>query len=188
MARKRTAVDVFPKVYFPKVYVEDPDSFKIQDFLAALSAAGAHDFFMINPETGRVINDTWLNIPVIGLSTFDRSKEAPLGFQAKGQKSDSSGRTYQPEARIDLEVLPQNLPSDLEGEIWVIQVMDREKIDSFLPIASALSEKFKVTVIMTASQMRDSDPDHLFPEPVDPDFPDGTQFCPIIIRKVKKPK
>jgi hypothetical protein len=182
MARKRPAVDVFPKVY-----VEEPDSFKIQDFLAALAAAGGHDFFMIDPETGRVISDTWLNIPVIWLSTQDRSRESSLGYQTNGQKSDTtSRRIYQPEARIDLEVPLRNLPQKFKEEIWVIQVMDFEKIGLFQPIAIALSTRFKVKVIMTASQMRDPDPDHLFTEPVDRDDPGGAKFCPIIIRKVKK--
>lgn len=173
---------------YPQVYLESPDSFKIQDFLSALAAAGGHDFFMIDPETGLAINDVWLNTPVIGLSTYDRSKDVLIGFPVKGKTSGPSnpGKVYRLEAKIDLEVPSQNLPPGLKGETWVIQVLDHEKIDTFLPIAKALSERFRVKIIMTASQMRDPDPDHLFSEPTDPENPEGPKFCPIIIRKFRQ--
>ncbi len=174
----------------PKVLVEEPRSFKIQDFLAAYAAANNGFFFMINPvrddQSGPAIDSTWLNIPAIGLSTHDRSKDGTLGFPTPGQKPMFSDNDfYVPEALLLLEVPSQALPDDLEGETWVIQVKEFEKMDLYQPIAKALKDEFKVNILLTPSQMGDSDPKHLSARPVNDAYPDGPQFQPILIRTVK---
>lgn len=169
------------------VVTEDPMSFKIEDFLAALTAANDDYFFMINPETWEPIDKVWLNIPVIGLSTYDRSKDAPLDFKTKTKKSEiSDNDRYEPQAQLVLDIPTQDLPKDIQGLIWVLQVKNFEMLETFRPIADALAEEFKVTIIISPSQINDSDPHHLEPRPVDEHFPQGPQFNPIVIRFIKK--
>ncbi|HBC44775.1 MAG: hypothetical protein UX01_C0018G0008 [Candidatus Collierbacteria bacterium GW2011_GWB2_45_17] len=168
------------------VLTEKPLSFEIEDFLAALAARNDDFFFMINPETWKPIDKVWLNIPTIGLSTHDRSKDGPLGFKTKTKKPElPDNDTYEPEAQLVLDVPSQNLPQGIDGLIWVLQVRNFEMLETFRPIADALAEEFKVTIIMSPSQINDSDPMHREPQPVDPQLPKGAQFNPIVIRFVK---
>ena len=174
------------------VFVEKPKSFEVEDFLAAFAAANGNFFFMINPvnpEDGRgpAIDNTWLNVPVIGLSTHDRSKDSPLGYTIPGQKPEERDDTeYIPEALLIFELSPESLPQELEGITWVIQVKKYEQMDLFRPIAEALGKEFSVNIVMTPSQMNDIDPKHLKARPVRKDFPDGPQFQPILIRTIEK--
>lgn len=169
-----------------RVLTEKPLSFKIEDFLAALAARNDDFFFMINPETWEAIDNVWLNIPVIGLSTYDRSKNAPLGFKTKTQRSElPDNDRYEPQAQLVLDVPAQNLPKNIKGLVWVLQVKNFEMMDAFRPIAEALAKEFKANIIMSPSQINDPDPKHLESRPVDKRFPRGPQFQPIVIRFVK---
>jgi len=168
------------------VLTEKPLSFEIEDFLAALAARNDDFFFMINPETWKPIDKIWLNIPTIGLSTHDRSKDGPLGFKTKTKKPELPDNSiYEPEAQLVLDVPAQNLPKDIEGLVWVLQVRNFEMLETFRPIADALAEEFKTTIIMSPSQINDPDPKHLESRPVDPRFPLGPKFHPIVIRFVE---
>lgn len=168
------------------VFEEKPLSFEIEDFLAALAARNKNYFFMIDPETSLAIDRIWLNIPRIGLSTLDRSKGKSLGFQTKTTELGSDDqKEYFVEALLILDVPSGSLPPEVKGEAWILQVKDFEKMDEFRPIAEALSDHFKVHIVMTPSQINDDDPHHMSARPVNDQFPNGPQFQPIVIKFVK---
>ncbi|KKT29301.1 MAG: hypothetical protein UW41_C0012G0015 [Candidatus Collierbacteria bacterium GW2011_GWC2_44_18] len=172
----------------PKVYIEIPDSFKVQDFLNAYFAANKSQMFLIDPD-GFVILEKQLNIPAIGISLHDRSKDKPLGYQT-GDKHvvKDTGHKFTADAVVELEMDPGDLPEDIQGESWALQVREAKNIPLFQPIAIALAEKFNVNIFVTPSEKRDDDPAHLEEEPANSSFPEIMKMCPIIIRKVTEVK
>jgi len=167
-----------------KVMVEIPQSFKIQDYLNAFSHESGLNFLLTNPEDKMRIFKKRLNIAVIGISFQSPQNELPLGFQLGEQREtdtpESDKTEYEAEAILALDVDPNSLPQGLEGTTWVVQVIDFAKMESFTPIATALSEKFGVNVIMTPATQEDPDPKH---EDVERSKSGGL-VCPITIRKV----
>ncbi len=172
------------------VFIEDPMSFKVEEFLNAFAAANGHFFFILNPDKfncGPAIGAELQNIPVIGLCTKPRTKAHQLGFvtsSAKEAKVDEDA-IYAAEALLLLDVNPKDLPSGSKGINWALQVREEKMIDTFLPIAEALSKEFLVDIYITPATSTDEDIDHLPARPVDQRYPVGPQFNPIIIRTVK---
>jgi len=174
----------------PGVYIEKPDSFKLYDFFNAYVAANGLTMFALDPE-GYPAEKTHFNVPAIGISTYDRSKDVPLGYRTgkvNVKERESNRHKYQADAIIDMEMDPKNLPQGIEGESWALQVRLEENIPLFQPLAIALAEYFGVNIFITPAQASDPDPDHLEEEPANPNFPDVMKMCPIIIRKVDQVK
>lgn len=178
----------------PQVLVEQPDSFKVMDFLGALFANQYPDLFLVEPQPrqpgstdafGRPIGNRLPNIPTIGISILTQTDERELGFLQTHEKNTvKMSHFYSIDAFLLLEVDPAQVPDDSEGETWVLQVKELEKISIFQPIAVALAKEFNVNIILTPATMYDDDPAHLRTRPVREDIPGSPLICPVIIRKV----
>lgn len=175
------------------VLVEDPRSFEIEKFLLAYSETNKLGLSLIDPVTEHEIFHTLINIPVIGL-TFQPTAglQGSFGFlknldpqetEAKNEADDECRPTYKPEAFLNIDVDPRDLPEDVKTA-WVIQVVDKKDEPAYIEIAKILSAGFDdMLVIVTSAQMQNTDPNLIKGKPVDPRFPQGPYQCPIIIRR-----
>lgn len=155
----------------PKVAVENPESFQVQNTLNAWSHTPPTTiegeaipgfqggYTILNPESHRRIHDTVLNIVEIGFTFEKLVMTGTLGFVRSEKTEVDELAQYETQALLILAPDPSKIPSNLEGETWVLQVLKFEDLDKYVAIARALESWFKRNILVTPVSAIDSEPD-----------------------------
>lgn len=166
----------------PQVVIEDPMSFKVQDFLNAYAHAMKSDLILTNPKTRLRILNTRINVPNIGLAFIKTdAQQWPLGFRTSASiAEEDDDNEYEDQALLIFDVDPASLPESLVGESWVLQVYKYEDENKFLETVKALAEKFNVNIVISSATKADPDPLH----PDEEKTQAGMPICPVFVRHV----
>ncbi len=161
----------------------------VQDFTNAWLAANNDRLFMVDLVTGETISEVLVDMPALGFST-KLGLKAPIGFPVPdrpGTDDDKKPKALEIEGTFYLEFDRQSLPAELqklEKDFWLIDIEKEEFLPIIKPLADALSEEFKIDIVIRPEAAKDNDPKHV----TERLSTSGVIYCPIIPRTVPPQK
>lgn len=162
------------------IFILQPVSFDVINFLKALSAQNDDCFAVVDPQNHLPFGDQLVYVTEIGISFLKPIAKRKMGFPTATVEEDDL--VYVLEATLSLVLIPAGTIAGLEEDAWPMQIEDADEAKKYFWIANALQDRFGFRIVLSPRTKDDNNP-HLDPVPVNALYPQGPLVCEILPRR-----